>query len=102
MVDTIAITDQNTRPGTNELHKRRLGAVGVDLKTPLEYQLFVDGFTEMVRRLEPLLVLAYGRLPAACHELVEIVTYPTRWTSIREARRHSGDPLLLRRWTSNQ
>jgi hypothetical protein len=47
----------------------------------------VDGFTEMVQRLEPLVVLAYGRLPAACHELVEVVSYPTRWTNIRSARR---------------
>jgi len=41
----------------------------------------------MVRRLEPLVVLSYGRLPAVCHELVEVVTYPTRWTNIRAARR---------------
>jgi hypothetical protein len=41
----------------------------------------------MVQRLEPLVVLSYGRLPAACRELVEVVTYPTRWTNIRAARR---------------
>jgi len=40
-----------------------------------------------VRRLEPQVVLSYGRLPAVCHELAEIVTYPTRWTNIRAARR---------------
>lgn len=64
-----------------------VSAVGVNLDAPLEYRLFVDGFTEMVLRLEPLVVLSYGRLPAACHEMVEVVTYPTRWTSIRAARR---------------
>jgi hypothetical protein len=72
-----------------------VSAVGVNLSTssrqasdaPLEYRLFVDGFMEMVRRLEPLVVLSYGRLPATCHELVEVVSYPTRWTSIRAARR---------------
>ena len=64
-----------------------VSTVGVDLKTPLEYQLFMDGFKEMVRRLEPLLVLAYGRLPVACHESVKVVAYPTRWTSIRAAQR---------------
>lgn len=72
-----------------------VSAVGVNLSTssrqasdaPLEYRLFVDGFTEMVQRLEPLVVLSYGRLPAACYELVEVVSYPTRWTSIRAARR---------------
>ena len=72
-----------------------VSAVGVNLSpssrqawdASLTYRLFVDGFTEMVRRLEPKVVLSYGRLPAACHELVEVVTYPTRWTSIRAARR---------------
>jgi len=67
-----------------------VSAVGVSLNTPLEYQLFVDGFTEMVRRLEPLVVLAYGRLPTICHEMVEVVTYPTRWTNIRAARRRGN------------
>ncbi|MBK8900274.1 MAG: DUF4417 domain-containing protein [Anaerolineaceae bacterium] len=64
-----------------------VSAVGINLDAPLEYRLFVDGFVEMVRRLEPQVVLSYGRLPAACHELVEVVSYPTRWTSIRAARR---------------
>lgn len=40
----------------------------------------------MVRRLEPVKVLAYGRLPAACAEQVEVICYPTRWTNIRAAR----------------
>ncbi|HFE65766.1 MAG TPA: DUF4417 domain-containing protein, partial [Chloroflexi bacterium] len=74
-----------------------VSAVGVNLNTPLEYQLFVDGFTEMVRRLEPVVVLGYGRLPAACHELVEVVTYPTRWTNIRAARRNRNMPSTARR-----
>ncbi len=64
-----------------------VSAVGVNLDAPLEYRLFVDGFMEMVQRLQPQVVLSYGRLPAACHELVEVVTYPTRWTNIRAARR---------------
>ena len=42
----------------------------------------MDGFAEMVRRLEPQVVLSYGRLPAACQGLVEAVTYPTRWNNI--------------------
>jgi hypothetical protein len=73
-----------------------VSAVGVNLSTssrqgfdaPLEYQLFLSGFREMVRRLEPRVVLAYGRLPAVCYELVEVVAYPTRWTNIRAARRN--------------
>ena len=64
-----------------------VSAVGVNLEAPLAYRLFVDGFVEMVRRLEPLMVLSYGHLPPVCHELAEIVTYPTRWTNIRAARR---------------
>lgn len=64
-----------------------VAAVGVKLDEPLAYRLFMDGFAEMVRRLEPVVVLGYGRLPAACRRLVEVVTYPTRWTNIRAARR---------------
>jgi hypothetical protein len=56
-------------------------------RNPLEQRLFLDGFSEMVRRLEPVTVLAYGPLPAACREVVEVVTYPTRWGNIRAARR---------------
>jgi hypothetical protein len=64
-----------------------VSAVGVRLEEPLAYRLFVDGFTEMVRRLEPTVVLGYGRLPAICQEQVEVVSYPTRWSNIRAARR---------------
>lgn len=63
-----------------------VSAVGVDVNAPLEYRLFIDGFAEMVRRLEPIVVLSYGRLPTACHDLVKVVAYPTRWTNIRAAR----------------
>jgi hypothetical protein len=67
-----------------------VSAVGVDMAQPLERHLFLEGFREMVRQLEPVLVLGYGPLPAACHALVDIVTYPTRWTNIRAARRVQG------------
>jgi hypothetical protein len=43
--------------------------VGVRLEQPLEYGLFMDGFCEMVRRLEPAVVLSYGPAPASCREL---------------------------------
>jgi hypothetical protein len=66
-----------------------LSAVGVRLEDPLEYQLFLDGFREMVRRLEPAVVLSYGPVPQICQELAEVVTYPTRWQGIRSARVHS-------------
>lgn len=64
-----------------------LSTVGVNLDHPLEYQLFMDGFQEMVQQLQPSRALCYGSVPAACHELVEVTTYPTRWQGIRAARR---------------
>lgn len=72
-----------------------VATVGVNMKRPLAYQLFVDGFREMVSRLEPRMVLCYGRLPPVCHELVEVVTYPTRWTNIREARKSQNERRLV-------
>lgn len=67
-----------------------VSAVGVNSGNPLEYQLFVAGFIEMVRQLEPTVVLSYGPLPAMCQEWVKVVTYPTRWTNIRAARRQQA------------
>ncbi len=64
-----------------------VATVGVDLSHPLEYQLFVDGFREMVRRLEPGRVICYGPVPTMCREMVDIKAYPTRWQGIRAARR---------------
>lgn len=63
-----------------------VSTVGVRMQNPLEYALFINGFTEMVRQLTPLLVLSYGQLPAPCLALVKTKTYPTRWTNIRAAR----------------
>ncbi|MDT8307565.1 MAG: DUF4417 domain-containing protein, partial [Anaerolineae bacterium] len=70
-----------------------VSAVGVRLDDAhpadgmLEGYLFREGFREMVVRLAPAVVLAYGRLPAGCGELVEVVEYPTRWEGIRQARK---------------
>jgi hypothetical protein len=64
-----------------------VSAVGVKQQDPVARQLFVDGFREMVTRLEPVLVLCYGRLPPTCSELVETICYPTRWAGIRAARK---------------
>ncbi|MCI0731760.1 MAG: DUF4417 domain-containing protein [Chloroflexi bacterium] len=63
-----------------------VSTIGVAWKRPLEKQLFLDGFAEMVQRLEPSRVLCYGRAPAECHQLAEITTYPTRWQGIVRAR----------------
>jgi hypothetical protein len=64
-----------------------VATVGTRDGDPAAAHLFLAGFREMVRRLEPVRVLCYGPAPAACHELVEILTYPTRWAGIRAARR---------------
>jgi hypothetical protein len=67
-----------------------ISAVGVRQQDPVARQLFVDGFREMVVRLEPVLVLCYGRLPAACGDLLgqgQTICYPTRWAGIRAARK---------------
>jgi hypothetical protein len=63
-----------------------VATVGVNLKEPLHYQLFLDGFSEMVKRLNPAIVLVYGDPPAACYDMVKIKPYPTRWFEIRKAR----------------
>jgi hypothetical protein len=67
-----------------------ISTVGVAWSRPLEKRLFLDGFTEMVRRLQPSAVLCYGRVPERCHELADIITYPTRWEGIRRARKKGG------------
>ena len=64
-----------------------VSAVGVRLNDPLASRLFVDGFREMMHRLTPSKVLGYGRLPDRCYEMADVVSYPTRWRSIRAARR---------------
>jgi len=68
-----------------------IGTVGVNLDQPLEYQLFMDGFREMVYQLQPSLILCYGPAPDACFELAEILVYPTRWQGIRSARRSGAN-----------
>ncbi len=60
-----------------------VSAVGVRLDDPLEGELFLAGFRAMARRLEPGVVLSYGPLPPACHELADVIPYPTRWQVIR-------------------
>jgi len=61
-----------------------VSTVGVALNKPLERYLFIAGFEEMVRRLEPSIVLCYGRLPNECRKSAEIHEYPTRWDKIRD------------------
>lgn len=64
-----------------------VSAVGVKLDEPLEHDRFMLGFREMVERLSPSTILAYGTLPTEAYELVEIVTYSTRWQRIHASER---------------
>lgn len=66
-----------------------LSTVGVPLERPLDYQLFMAGFGEMVARLDPAVVLCYGPAPLACQQFVEVICYPTRWQGIRQARKQA-------------
>ncbi|MEZ4641741.1 MAG: DUF4417 domain-containing protein [Chloroflexota bacterium] len=69
------------------LPRRSVVAVAtVGLRDEEARLLFLAGFREMVRRLSPSLVLCYGRIPSQCHDLAEVLCYPTRWQSIRQGR----------------
>jgi hypothetical protein len=67
-----------------------VSAVGVNLEEPAQYVRFMAGFREMVRRLSPSTVLAYGSLPWEAHQMAEFVTYATRWNRIHAYRRNNG------------
>lgn len=76
-----------------------ISSVGVNLKDPLEAILFRDGFLAMLQQVKPRLVLCYGQLPPSYYALVEIRSYPTRWTNIRAARAESitdGTPASMK------
>ena len=60
------------------LPRRSLVAVstlGVKVNEPGQRARFVIGFREMVERLAPTMVLAYGGLPREAHDLAPIITY---------------------------
>ncbi len=62
-----------------------VSAVGVKWRTDmLAYTLFVNGFQEMVQRIEPATVIAYGTLPPICDELTAVIERPTHWQSLRQ------------------
>jgi hypothetical protein len=64
-----------------------VSAVGVDMEEPFQRARFMAGFREMVERVSPSMVLAYGTLPDEAHRLAEVVTYSTRWQRIHAHRR---------------
>lgn len=75
---------------------------GADTVAEEARRLFVAGYEEMVRRIEPELVLLYGdsprRMLAGLTELAaEVPTreYPSRWRSIRAERKRLNDGRLF-------
>jgi hypothetical protein len=67
-----------------------LSAMGVNLTEILQHTRFMTGFQEMITRLAPTIVLAYGSLPDEAYRLVPIVGYPTHWHGrIRAHRREA-------------
>ena len=62
-----------------------IGTVGVNFKNSTEKHLFLSGVNEMIKRLQPSLILCYGPAPPEIEPNVELITYPTRWKGIRHA-----------------
>lgn len=57
-----------------------VSAIGTQWQTDtLGRHLFMDGFKELVRQLDPSVVIAYGLLPPECGTLVEVLHRPTDW-----------------------
>jgi len=67
-----------------------VSALGVRLEEPAEHKRFITGYREMVNRLSPSTVLAYGDLPPEVHTLAPSVTYPTRWDRRIHAHRRAA------------
>ena len=57
------------------------------ITTPTAKRLFAEGYREMIQRLQPTRVLCYGPILPAVEGLCPVVEYPTRWKSIRAARK---------------
>lgn len=58
---------------------------------PVHYNLYKQGYTEMVSRLHPSLIIIYGQIPSELSTLAPIRCYPTRWQEIREQRKALKD-----------
>jgi hypothetical protein len=56
-----------------------VSALGVKVGEPAQRDGFMAGFREMVARLAPSRVLAYGGLPDEAYTLAHIISYSTRW-----------------------
>jgi hypothetical protein len=63
-----------------------VSTVGVNLKNTNEYFLFMAGFKEMIKQINPPTVICYGPAPKACFNLANIEQHLTRWQKIRKDR----------------
>ncbi len=64
-----------------------VGILGQQEGDRLKQALFVAGYREMVARLQPSHVLCYGDMLPECEVIAPFTCYPTRWQSIRQARK---------------
>jgi hypothetical protein len=65
-----------------------VSAAGVSVGEPAQCERFMLGFREMIERLAPSMVLAYGGLPAEAYDLAPTVSYSTHWD--RHIHAHRG------------
>ncbi len=101
VVPTVGWSDEASYPfcflGIEEGSTVAISTVGLERgASPEERELFVGGYEEMLVRLEPKMVLVYGEspqklLPAGAYSSSAVRTYPSRWKSIREARRRVAE-----------
>jgi hypothetical protein len=65
-----------------------VSAMSVTFSEVVQRTRFMTGFQEMIARLSPTTVLAYGPLPDEAYRLASVVGYPTHWHGrIRAHRR---------------
>lgn len=67
-----------------------VSAMGVKLDEAVQRTRFMAGFQEMITRLAPTTVLAYGALPDKAYTLIPIVSYPTHWHGRIRAHHREG------------
>lgn len=56
-----------------------VSALGVKVGEPAQCERFMAGLREMVERLAPSMILAYGGLPTEAYNLAPIASYAMRW-----------------------
>lgn len=67
-----------------------VSGIGVNFNDTFQRLIFMEGFKEMVFRVDPEVVLSSGALPDECHSLVRVKTYNTRWQDVRVAMKEQS------------